>query len=188
MCSTEVLTDALRKREGARGPWCIAPGDATNDQGRTVHDQAAAHMRVRFGDYVATMALALAVAGCGPAAATEHLLVRPAARPGLRQPRRSYGVRHAGPDGQRRSRGSGNLRRGSQDVPVIQGLRAAEDHQAMGGREQPRLEPGASRPEDRVTIGLLPASSWPRCSEELARSPTGCGHFAHTIADLKLRR
>jgi hypothetical protein len=25
---------------------------------------------------------------------------------------------------------------------------------------------------DRVTVGLLPASSWPRCSEELARSPT----------------
>jgi hypothetical protein len=32
----EVLTDALREWEEARGPWCIAPGDATNDQGRTV--------------------------------------------------------------------------------------------------------------------------------------------------------
>ena len=174
MCSTEVLTDELRKREGARGPWRIAPGDATNDQGVNFAMTKAQRVCVSgFGDYVATTTIALAVAGC-------------AAQPPPQStyssgPQRVLGyVSHAEAaecdmQGQMASadrRGSGNLRRNPQDVPAIQGLRAAEDHQAVGGREQPRLEPGAGRPEDRVTVGLLPASSWPRCSEELARSPT----------------
>ena len=65
MCSTEVLTDELRKREGARGPWRIAPGDATNDQGVNFAMTKAQRVCVSgFGDYVATTTIALAVAGC----------------------------------------------------------------------------------------------------------------------------
>jgi len=117
-------------------------------RGELCNEQGAARMRVRFrrirGDHNSC-------AGSSrmrrPAATTEHLLVRPATRPGLRQPRRSCGVRQAGPDGRR------NLRRGPQDVPAIQSLCAAEDHQAVGRRELRRLEPGAGRSEDRVTVG-----------------------------------